>query len=173
MGHVTVHNPNPGIAWGALYWQYFEQLDKITPADTPLAVTKELFREINTPQGPKLERVSETTPLRVGDKVVVRVILKTDRNMEYVHLKDMRASAFEPVNVLSGYRWQAGLGYYESTLDAATHFFIDYLPKGNYVFEYRLHATQKGDFSNGITSVQCMYAPQFSAHSEGIRVKVE
>ena len=116
---------------------------------------------------------SRSTPLKVGDKVVVRVILKTDRNMEYVHLKDMRASAFEPVNVLSGYRWQAGLGYYESTRDAATHFFIDYLPKGNYVFEYRLYATQKGDFSNGITSVQCMYAPQFAAHSEGIRVQVE
>ncbi len=173
MGRVTVQNPNPGIAWGALYWQYFEQLDKITPAATPLSLAKELFREVNTPEGPKLEKITDRTPLKVGDKVVVRVILKTDRAMEYVHLKDMRASAFEPVNVLSGYRWQAGLGYYESTRDAATHFFIDYLPKGNYVFEYRLHATQRGDFSNGITSVQCMYAPQFGAHSEGIRVKVE
>ena len=173
MGKVTVSNPNRGIAWGALYWQYFEQLDKITPASTPLTLAKELFKEVNTPEGPKLEKITESTPLKIGDKVVVRVILKTDRNMEYVHLKDMRASAFEPVNTLSGYRWQAGLGYYESVRDAATHFFIDYLPKGSYVFEYRLHATQRGDFSNGITSVQCMYAPQFGAHSEGIRVKVE
>jgi uncharacterized protein YfaS (alpha-2-macroglobulin family) len=173
MGRVTVQNPNPSIAWGALYWQYFEQLDKITPAATPLFLAKELFKEVNTPEGPKLEKITESTPLKVGDKVVVRVILKSDRAMEYVHLKDMRASAFEPLNVLSGYRWQAGLGYYESTRDAATHFFIEYLPKGSYVFEYRLYATQKGDFSNGITSVQCMYAPQFGAHSEGIRVKVE
>ena len=103
----------------------------------------------------------------------VRIELRVDRDMEYVHLKDMRASAFEPVNVLSGYRWQQGMGYYESTRDAATNFFISYIGKGTYVFEYTLIATQKGNFSNGITSIQCMYAPEFSSHSEGIRVTVE
>ncbi|NLX29752.1 MAG: hypothetical protein GXY59_12350 [Bacteroidales bacterium] len=173
LARIEVRNPNPGIAWGAAYWQYFENLDKITPAQTPLQVSKQLFKEVNTPQGLQLEAIDGTHPLSVGDKVVVRVILKTDRDMEYVHLKDMRASAFEPVNVLSGYRWQGGLGYYESTLDVATHFFIGYLPKGSYVLEYRLHAAQKGEFSNGITTVQCMYAPEFAAHSEGIRVTVK
>jgi uncharacterized protein YfaS (alpha-2-macroglobulin family) len=173
MGKVTVSNPNPTVAWGALYWQYFEQLDKITPAVTPLWLNKKLFREINTPTGPVIEPITETSTVKIGDKIVVRVELRTDRDMEYIHLKDMRASAFEPVNVLSGYRWQDGLGYYEATADASTNFFIQYLPKGTYVFEYKLVATQKGDFSNGITSVQCMYAPEFSAHSEGIRVKVE
>ena len=173
MGKVTVNNPNPTIAWGALYWQYFEQLDKITPAETPLNLEKKLFREKNTPTGPVIESITPTTPLKIGDKITVRVVLHSDRDMEYIHLKDMRASAFEPVNVLSGYRWHDGLGYYESILDASTNFFIYYLPKGTYVFEYILVATQKGEFSNGITSVQCMYAPEFSAHSEGIRVKIE
>ena len=173
MGKVTVNNPNPTVAWGALYWQYFEQLDKITPAKTPLSLGKKLFREVNTPTGPVIEPITEATKVKVGDKIVVRVELRTDRDMEYIHLKDMRASAFEPVNVLSGYSYQDGLGYYVSTRDASTNFFISYLPKGTYVFEYKLVATQKGDFSNGITTVQCMYAPEFSAHSEGIRVKVE
>ncbi len=173
MGKVSVSNPNPTVAWGALYWQYFEQLDKITPAQTPLSLSKKLFREVNTPTGPVIEPITEHSAVKVGDKIVVRVELRTDRAMEYIHLKDMRASAFEPVNVLSGYRYQDGLGYYESTRDASTNFFIYYLPKGTYVFEYKLVASQKGDFSNGITSVQCMYAPEFAAHSEGIRVKVE
>ena len=173
MGKVIVNNPNPTVAWGALYWQYFEQLDKITPALTPLSLNKKLFREINTPTGPVIEPITDKSQLKVGDKIVVRVELRSDRDMEYIHLKDMRASAFEPVNVLSGYRYQDGLGYYEATGDAATNFFISYLPKGTYVFEYRLFATQKGDFSNGITSVQCMYAPEFSAHSEGVRVQVK
>jgi uncharacterized protein YfaS (alpha-2-macroglobulin family) len=173
MGKVTVNNPNPAVAWGAMYWQYFEQLDKITPAQTPLSLNKKLFREVNTPTGPVIEPVTENSSIKVGDKIVVRVELRCDRDMEYIHLKDMRASAFEPVNVLSGYRWQDGLGYYESTLDASTNFFISWLPKGTYVFEYKLVASQKGEFSNGITSVQCMYAPEFAAHSEGIRVKVE
>ena len=173
MGKVIVNNLNPTVAWGSLYWQYFEQLDKITPAKTPLSLSKTLFREVYTPTGPVIQPITETTPVKVGDKIVVRVELRADRDMEYIHLKDMRASAFEPVNVLSGYRYQDGLGYYESTLDASTNFFISYLPKGTYVFEYKLVATQIGDFSNGVTSVQCMYAPEFSAHSEGIRVKVE
>jgi uncharacterized protein YfaS (alpha-2-macroglobulin family) len=132
-----------------------------------------VFREENTESGPELRAITEKAPLEPGDKLIVRIELRVDRDMEYIHLKDMRASGLEPINVLSQYKWQGGLGYYESTRDVATNFFIDYLPKGTYVFEYPLRVTHKGDFSNGITSVQCMYAPEFSSHSEGIRIKVE
>ena len=93
--------------------------------------------------------------------------------MEYVHMKDMRAAALEPVTVLSGYKWQGGLGYYESTKDASTDFFFNYIPKGTYVFEYTLFVTHAGTFSNGITTIQCMYAPEFSAHSSGSKIIVE
>jgi hypothetical protein len=102
----------------------------------------------------------------------VRIELRVDRTMEYVHMKDMRASAFEPEEVISGCRWQDGLGYYQGTKDASTNFFFDYLPKGTYVFEYGLRVTHDGDFSNGITQIQCMYAPEFTSHSRGIRVKI-
>lgn len=173
MAKVTVTNPNPGIAWGALYWQYFEQLDKISQGQSPLLIEKKLFREVNTASGPQLEAFDGAKPLLVGDKVVVRVVITTDRDLEYVHLKDMRASALEPLNVLSGYRWSNGLGYYEATGDASCDFFMDYLAKGTYVFEYRLFATQKGEFSNGVTTIECMYAPEFAAHSEGIRIEVK
>jgi len=172
MANVTVTKTDDGVAWGAMYWQYFEQLDKITPAVTPLKLEKKLFVERNTANGVVIEPISNNAQLKVGDKIKVRIELRVDRDMEYIHLKDMRAAAFEPVNVLSSYKWQAGLGYYESTRDASTNFFISYLQKGTYVFEYSLTATQAGDFSNGITSIQCMYAPEFSSHSEGIRVKV-
>jgi uncharacterized protein YfaS (alpha-2-macroglobulin family) len=93
--------------------------------------------------------------------------------MEYIHMKDLRAAGFEPVSVLSTHTYQDGLGYYESTKDAATNFFIDVLPKGTYVFEYALRARQAGHFSNGTTTIQCMYAPEFSSHSEGVRVTVK
>jgi uncharacterized protein YfaS (alpha-2-macroglobulin family) len=173
MGKITVMKSDEGVAWGAMYWQYFEQLDKITPSQTPLKLEKKLFVERNSPTGPVIEPVTESTQLRIGDKVNVRIELRVDRDMEYIHLKDMRASAFEPVNVLSVYKYQGGLGYYEATKDASTNFFISYLPKGTYVFSYSLIASQTGDFSNGITSIQCMYAPEFSAHSEGFRVVVK
>jgi uncharacterized protein YfaS (alpha-2-macroglobulin family) len=107
-----------------------------------------------------------------GDKIKVRVELRSDRDMEYVHLKDMRAAGLEPVNVFSGHRWQDGLSYYESTKDASTNFFIEILRKGTYVFEYELVVSHAGNFSNGITSIQCMYAPEFNSHSAGIRIDV-
>lgn len=172
MGKVTVVKKDAGVSWGALYWQYFEQLDKITPAKTPLNLKKQLFLQKNTDAGPVIEPITEKTLLKVGDKVKVRIELRVDRDMEYVQMKDMRASGFEPTNVISRYKWQDGLGYYESTRDAATNFFFSYLPKGTYVFEYPLLVTHNGNFSNGITSIQCMYAPEFTSHSEGIRVKV-
>lgn len=159
-------------SWGAVYWQYFEQLDKITPAETPLKLNKKLFLKKNTLQGPQLIPIDDKLVLNPGDTVVVRIELRVDREMEFVHMKDMRASSFEPINVFSRYKWQDGLGYYESTRDAATNFFFDSLPKGTYVFEYPLRVTHKGNYSNGITSIQCMYAPEFSSHSEGIRVKI-
>ena len=172
MGEVTVVKKDEGVSWGALYWQYFEQLDKITPSKTPLNLKKQLFLQKNTDAGPVIEPITEKTLLRVGDKIKVRIELRVDRDMEYVQMKDMRASGFEPTNVISRYKWQDGLGYYESTRDAATNFFFDRLPKGTYVFEYPLVVTHNGNFSNGITSIQCMYAPEFASNSEGIRVKV-
>ncbi len=169
-------NDGGSPAWGAVYWQYFDQLDHITPpgsAKAPLRLVKKLFVRRNTDRGPVLDPLTDNGTLKVGDQVVVRIELQADRSLEYVHMKDMRAACLEPVNVLSQYKWQGGLGYYETTKDASTEFFFPDLPHGTYVFEYTLLAGQTGNFSNGVTSIECMYAPEFTFHSEGIRVNVE
>ena len=153
--------------------KYFEDLEKITTSSTPLKLNKKLFVETNKDRGPVLTPINQGDVVKVGDKIKVRIELRVDRDMEYVHMKDMRASCLEPENVLSSYKWQGGLGYYETTKDASTNFFFDYLRKGTYVFEYTLFITHTGNFSNGITNIQCMYAPEFSSHSEGIRINVE
>jgi len=179
MGNISVKVVSPKVplqrdlgSWGAVYWQYFEDLDKITTSSTPLKLVKKLFIEKNSDRGPVLTPVNDGDVLKIGDKIKVRIELRVDREMEYVHMKDMRASGTEPVNVLSSYKWQDGLGYYETTKDASTNFFFDHLYKGTYVFEYPLFITHTGNFSNGVTSIQCMYAPEFSSHSEGIRISV-
>lgn len=173
MSTIQIEKSSKGPAWGALYWQYFENLDKVEKNDDQnLSIRKALYKVEVGERGEVLVPITEQTPLKVGDKVRVRTEIRTDRDMEYVHLKDMRASAFEPTNVISQYKRQDGLYYYEATKDASTNFFIDYLPKGTYVFEYTLIATQAGCFSNGITTIQCMYAPEFSAHSAGVKVNV-
>ncbi len=171
MGEVTVKKTDEGVAWGSVHWQYLEDMSKVTPHEgTPLKLKKALFTKRNTPQGPTLEPVRG--PVLVGDELVVRIELRTDRDMEYVHLKDHRGSGTEPVSVLSGYRFQDGLAYYESTRDTATHFFIDYLPKGTYVFEYSTRVQLRGNYPTGVASIQCMYAPEFNSHSESIPIEV-
>lgn len=180
MGNITVSvasaNDKPltgsSTSWGAAYWQYFEDLDKITASETPLKLVKKLFIEKNSDKGPVLQAIKDGDELKVGDKIKVRIELRSDRDMEYIHMKDMRAACMEPVNVISQYKWQGGLGYYESTKDASTNFFFGWLPKGTYVFEYPMFVTHSGNFSNGITTIQCMYAPEFTSHSEGVRVSV-
>ncbi|MFA6402723.1 MAG: alpha-2-macroglobulin family protein [Salinivirgaceae bacterium] len=171
MGNVAIQRKGEGISWGALYWQYFQQIDQIQSAATGLKITKELFIEKTTPAGLVLEPISATHPVNVGDKIRVRMTIQTDRAMEFVQLKDQRAAAFEPVSVISGYRYQQGLGYYQVTHDASTDFFIDYLPQGNFLIEYSLFATHPGKFSSGLATLQCMYAPEFSAHSQGLKVE--
>ncbi|WP_449267409.1 alpha-2-macroglobulin family protein [Gelatiniphilus marinus] len=173
MAEVQITKKGNGIAWGALYWQYFEDLDKISLAETPLKLNKKLFLKTNTDTGEEISEITKNTKVNIGNLVRVRIELRSDRPMEFVHMKDMRAAGLEPVNVISKYKWQDGLGYYESTKDASTNFFFDYLPKGVYVFEYDLRVNNAGNMSNGITTIQSMYAPEFSSHSEGVRIKVD
>ncbi len=174
---ITVNHPVSGTAktpvWGAIYWQYFEDLDRIGTAGSTLGIRKRIFLEKPGAGGIQLIPVGEGTELKVGDKLRIRLELSSDRNMEYVQVKDQRASNLEPVDVLSGYSWNGGLGYYKSPRDASMQFFIDRLPKGTHVLEYTLFAAQAGQFSNGIAKAQCMYAPEFTAHSGAEKLRVE
>jgi hypothetical protein len=171
LGEITVHKKDEGVAWGSVHWQYLEDMTKVTPYEgTPLKLKKTLFTKTATTRGLVLEPVK--APVRVGDELVVRIELRVDRDMEYVHLKDQRGSGTEPVNVLSHYQYQDGLAYYESTRDTASHFFIDYLPKGTYVFEYSTHVQLRGRYQTGVAEIQCMYAPEFNSHSESLPLAV-
>ncbi len=172
LGEITVKKVDPGVAWGSVNWQYLEDLSQVTPyAGTPLKLTKSLYVKVNTAKGQVLEPVKG--PVHVGDELVVRLVLRVDRDMEFVHLKDQRGSGTEPVNVLSRYKYQDGLAYYESTLDTASHFFIDYLPKGTYVFEYSTRVQLRGEYQTGVASIQCLYAPEFNSHSGSLDLTVK
>ena len=173
MGKVGVAQKGNTPAWGALYWQYFEDMDKIEGTSASLDVKKELYKEQTSESGKQLTQITEASPLKVGDKVVVRLTVRTDRDMEFVHLKDMRAAAFEPVSQLSGVSWQNHVIYYQTSKDASTNYYFDVLPRGTYVFEYEVFVSRAGNYSNGITTIQSMYAPEFTSHTRGIRINVK
>lgn len=172
LGEIVVKKVDQGVAWGGLHWQYLEDLGKVTPHDdTPLSLKKQLYVRVNTPSGPVLQPFDGA--VRVGDELVVRIVLRSDRDMEYLHLKDQRGSGTEPVDVISSYKYQDGLAYYQSTRDTASHFFIDYLPKGTYVFEYASRVQLRGEYQSGVASIECMYAPEFKSHSQSTLIRVQ
>ncbi|MCL2561340.1 MAG: MG2 domain-containing protein [Rikenellaceae bacterium] len=175
LAQVKAENPNTrGVAWGGLYWQYFEDADKIT-SDTQMGlnVEKQLFLRRNTPRGPELVPLVAGNTVGVGDLITVRLVINTDRYLNYVHLRDMRAAGFEPVQTLSGYRSQGELWYYENVKDASVNFFFGGMTRGTHVLEYDLRATHAGHFLNGIATIQCMYEPAFTSHSTGIRLVIK
>jgi hypothetical protein len=183
MGKVTVSTTNVGssaskrnfnkssIGWGAVYWQYYQDLDKVEGQSGSLRISKKLFVEKMTSSVKSIIPI-EQTKLAKGDKVITRLVITTDRNLEFVALKDLRAACFEPVKQLSGCDWKEGVCYYQTTKDASTQYFFSFLPKGTYVFEYELWVNNSGEFTSGIASVQCQYAPEFVSHSGGEKITV-
>ena len=169
------------IGWGAMYWQFYQNLDKVTGQSGAVKVTKKLFVEksgsesLTSSEALNKEKTMipiEQTTLKKGDKVITRLVVTTDRNLDFVALKDLRAACFEPVNQRSGCEWKEGVCYYQTTKDASTQFFFSFLPKGTYVFEYELWVNNAGEFTSGITTIQCQYAPEFVSHTGGERIKI-
>lgn len=173
MAEVEIKNNSDSPQYGAMYWQYFEEADQVKANNqAELSIKKELFKKVESNEGTTLVSLDKTS-LKIGDLVTVRLVMKAKENFSFMHLKDMRAAGLEPVDVLSTYKWQDGLGYYQSTKDVATHFFFDEISQGTYVFEYDLRVNNPGNFSNGISQLQSMYAPEFKVQTEGSRVELK
>lgn len=162
---VRVDKEGAGMGWGAVYAQYLESMDQIGEQGNGLSVSRQLYKGD--------EALNESVPLKVGDKITVRLTVKADRDMDFVQIKDDRAACMEPLQAVSGFRWGNGLGYYQATKDASTQFFIDQMRKGTYVVEYQVYVNRTGEYQAGIATVQSAYAPEFGGHTGGYRVMVE
>ena len=160
-------------SWGALYFQYFAPMQQVDAGkDGALSLQRQISRVTQTGSGSLLTPLTTQQPVAIGDKVMVRLLVRVERDLDFVHLKDVRASCMEPLQVSSGYQWNKGVGYYETTTDAAVHFYFQHLPKGTYVFSYPAYITQQGSFTGGLAQIECLYAPEIRAHSAGTTLLV-
>ena len=159
-------------AWGAVYEQYFQEIDKVKGQKGVLSVEKKLFVETNNGTNRQIRPITPEQPLRIGDKVIVRLTIRTDREMNYVFLKDLRAGCFEPADQLSGPESRDGIWYYRSPKDVSENFFINRLPEGTFVLEYPVYVSRSGEYAGGISTIQCMYAPEFVSHTAGESLRI-
>ncbi len=166
MQTLTIENKSNVPGYGGFYWQYFQDINKIKAlAAGELSVKKEFYIR----SGDKMLPLSG--PLKVGDKVTVRLTITAKSDFEFVHVKDARSSCFEPLDIHSGYEWGNGNGFYKSVRDTASHFFFDRLSTGTTHIEYEVFVNNSGVFSDAPVTIECMYAPEFSAHGNGRKVQ--
>ena len=154
---VFVDNQSNHVVWGGLYRQYFVPIDKVQKHNDAIKIKREIIMPEN---------------VKVGDKVSVKITFENSQDMEFVYLKDLRGACFEPTEQLSRYHWSDGLWYYQSTTDVSMEYFFEYLPKGKHTVSYELYVTKDGSFSAGYSQIQCQYAPEFGAYSNGSRISV-
>ena len=155
---ITLKKTSPGIAWGAVYYQFTDELDKIPASEMGISI-KRSYQYDGT--------------LQVGDRIKVRIEIAADRAMDYLELVDARPSCTEPLSTRAGWRWSDGLSYYVTVGNTDTRFYIEHIDKGHYVAEYELYITNPGTFLSGAATMQCMYAPEFRAVSPAVSLQVE
>ena len=163
---ITISKTGRGISWGAVYAQCKDKVSAIKAYQSKgLAIERTLLKDG--------QPMADATALHAGDKLTVRLTVSVDRDMDFVQIEDRRAACLEPLEQLSGYRWKGGLGYYAVTHDASTQFFIDRVRQGTYSIEYTVLVDRSGVYHMGTASIQCAYAPEFAAHTDGGFLKVE
>ncbi len=187
MQQLTVNNPTKHLVWGGLFRQYFVPLDEVKSDEAGFTIKRELFVETVTDKGKKLVPVGtafrqaqrpevpepvEGPTLKVGDKVTVKITFTSQQDMSYVFVKDLRAAGFEPIEQISHYEYNDRMSYYQTNTDTDMEFFIERLPKGTHQLEYSMFVTKEGYLNNGYALIQCQYAPEFSAYSDGMKVRV-
>ena len=179
MRQLTVNNPTNHLVWGGLFRQYFVPIDEVKSDESGFTIKRELFVETVTDKGKKLVPVGSKVPepvegptLKVGDKLTVKITFTSQQDMSFVFVKDLRAAGFEPIEQISRYEYNDRMSYYQSNTDTDMEFFIEFLPKGTHQLEYSMFVTKEGYLNNGYALIQCQYAPEFSAYSDGMKVKV-
>lgn len=166
LGVAEVKKGSAHPSWASMHWSYWED-EAMVQKGGYLDVAKTVFKRQLKDGEEVWYPVSDSVRLNTGDRLMVRLLIETPQALDFVHVNDKRASVLEPLDVMSGYVWKSGLGYYTSVTDAGVDFFIDHLPKGKYTLTYELVVSHKGVATSGPAVVQCFYAPEFSGHSQG------
>jgi uncharacterized protein YfaS (alpha-2-macroglobulin family) len=169
---VVVEKTTPGMLFASATWHYATDRLPEGEAGDLFAVSRSYFRRENRAGTWTLVPIAEGAALATGDEVEVQLSLRAKQAAEYVHLRDPRGAGFEPVTLVSGFKWQTGLGLYEEVRDSGENFFFEWLPAGQYTFRYRIRAATAGRFRVGPAEVQSMYAPEFAARSAGTVLEV-
>jgi hypothetical protein len=169
---IGVAKSGKGLAFASASWHFSTEKLPTEERGDFFSVSRRYFKREAASSGFVLKPLAEGAPIVAGDQIEVQLSLRTKHAAEYVHLRDPRAAGTEPESVLSRYKWDLGIAWYEETRDSGANFFFEQLPAGEYTFKYRVRANMAGTFRVSPATVQSMYAPEFNAYSAGATLKI-
>ena len=173
MYNITISkNTDKNIAWGGIYWQFTEDISNINPAGKNIRIKRELYKQTSD-NGKVIYTKVENTTLKPGDRIKIRLIVNSDREMQNICIRDYRPAAFEPVKTDNGYDYFAWKGYYKVVKDECTEFYFRSFPKGSTYLEYEAYVKYKGSFTGGYSEAQSLYSPEFVTNSKGVNIMVK
>jgi len=173
MSRIEVTSHGKGFAFATVTWRFSTEREPEAGPGTLFALERRLYRRVRRGDEWVLEPLAEGARVEVGDEVEVELTLRARHRAEYVHLRDPRPAGFEPAVLTSGWEAIGGLSVYREVRDSGADFFIERLPAGEYRLRHRLRAAVAGRFRVAPATLQCMYAPEHTAHSAGTVVEVE
>ena len=160
---LTVEKTSEGTSWGAVYAQFVQATHNIAASGSGITVKRELLNA----KGSSL--TTQPSPLKVGDRVRMRITITADRDYDFVQVVDKRAACLEPVRQLSG--WHQGS--YCTPKDYTTNYYFDCLSKGTHVIESEYYIDRAGCYETGTCTVECAYAPEFRGVAPSMTLKIE
>ena len=168
---IVIHRESASPAWGAVLVQSIHPMEDIKAyAIDELNISKS-YLCLSNENG--RETAIASTDFQIGNKVRVTLTRESDRDMEFVVIADERSACLQPTEQLSGYVCVDNLWLYKEVRNSSTNLYIPFLPRGRHLITYDAYISGEGDFANGIAAIQCLYAPELTAHSGGAELKVE
>lgn len=112
--------------------------------------------------------------LKVGQEILVTVIIQAKRDLPYMIVEDPLPSGCEIIeSFLNQDEYSVSPYSHFERRDQKMVFFLDNVPKGETRIEYLMRAEVQGTFRANPAHAWCMYYPDISAHSAGNRMTVK
>lgn len=166
---IKVSKQADGLSWGSVYASFMTDAKAVETKGKELSIS----RRFEIKRSNNWEELSGDYQLKKGDIIRQIFTITAQADFDFVELTSAQPACFTIKQPLSGFTWKGNLPTYRAVGENSTNYFIEKVSKGTHQFSEEFVVTKEGTFSTGITSIQCVYAPEFRATTKALNVNVK
>lgn len=114
--------------------------------------------------------LAEGESLSAGAQLRAVIPIWSAQNRSLACLELQRPACLQPVNQKSGYSRLWLYGLYRDVKKSSTRYWFNILPEEHFTLTEEFTVTQEGVFQAPASTVQCLYAPHWSANTKGLNM---